>query len=153
MKKKMKVSKNPLPIKRNRTKKLVEKTSDVFKNVRTYVLYDKEDIKHIREQFKHIEGSEYRVNYTALVRTEKYTHKTIHIVIPLIYYNFPSEVTSASVEMNGQDIANKVKEIMELSNMKAKILLSELKKLKTFYGETESITYKHTFLNNIHKHP
>lgn len=116
------------------------------------VVYKASDIDKFKYQVGILAyGNEYQCHYSALVRTKTYSDGSeSHIIFPLIYYNYPQEVSSAHIDFEMKDVLEKSKEVKEASLKLYTILKSKLMKKDT---DSNNVTYRLTLFNNIHKHP
>lgn len=117
----------------------------------TIVFYKHKDIQSIKEKSNCSYG-EYQVHYSALVRQEVYDDFEINLVFPLIYFNYPQQITSVTIDFDRKDIIEIVSKLVPLSL----VLKKELQRLldnSSFFRNCKSISYKLTNFNNIHRHP
>lgn len=123
-------------------------------NVLTIVLYDHYDLAKIKNSCMPLaKNNEYQCHYFALVRTEKNSRASLNIVIPLVYYNYKQRVTSVTIDFNMEDVTEQAKMLEETARLQAKRVKLLLKDVEAIMPNCESIEYKLTYYNNIHKHP
>lgn len=130
--------------------KIIQKLSD---DEIAIVFYKHDDMKAIRNKVGKFEKFEYQCHYYALVRTEIYFNKTIHLVFPMIYYNYEQEVSSAHIGTDMTIVTEKAKEIYEVAKKLYNKFYFEVKKLEPIFKKPKEIKYSMTYYNNIHKHP
>lgn len=114
------------------------------------VFYKEEDIKDIKSKSGPLAiSNEYQCSYSALVETLKVGDENIRFVYPLVYFNYPQEVSGAAIDFEGKDVREAAKGIEEMTEVLAKNLIKKLKSCKTPYETSYQVTYA----NNIHRHP
>lgn len=118
----------------------------------TIVFYKHKDIQSIKEKSNCSYG-EYQVHYSALVRQEVYDDFEINLVFPLIYFNYPQQITSVTIDFDRKDIVEIVSKLVPLSLVSKKELQRLLDSSSSFFRNCKSISYKLTNFNNIHRHP
>lgn len=120
----------------------------------TIVFYKHKDIQGIKEKSNCPYG-EYQVHYSALVRQEIYDDFEINLVFPLIYFNYPQQVTSVAIDFDRKDIVEVASKLVPMSLVFKKELQSLLDSLNSssMFKNCKSINYKLTNFNNIHRHP
>lgn len=122
-----------------------------------FVYYTKQMAKAIRDLSGHLtEDNEYQVHYNAVVfRLGNTTDGIIDICIPTVIFNYPQEVTAASISFNLKDVSKMTKAVAILNELMIKTVISKfyepLKKIADKLDTT--IEIKSTHYNNIHKHP
>lgn len=123
-------------------------------NVLTIVLYDHKDLDKIRKDSgKLAKSNEYQCHYFALVRTEKTDNATVHIVVPLVYYNYKQQVSFATIDFNMNDVTEIAKKLEKVARLQAKRATLILKEVPYTMLDNAEISYKLTYYNNIHRHP
>lgn len=123
-------------------------------NVLTIVLYDHKDLVKIREDSGNLaKSNEYQCHYFALVRTEKTSNATVHIVIPLVYYNYKQKVSGTTIDFDMNDVTDIAKKLERIARLQAKRVTLILKELPYAMLSDAEISYKMTYYNNIHRHP
>lgn len=117
------------------------------------IVYYKE--KDLRD-FKNKSGklaltNEYQCHYDALMLTLIFSDKSkAYHIFPLVYYNYPQKVSSASIDFEMSD-ASKTSELVNPLTMK---LYKELKqKIIDGFEFKGEMKFTLTRFNNIHKHP
>lgn len=123
-------------------------------NVLTIVLYDHKDLDKVRKDSgKLAKSSEYQCHYFALVRTEKTDNATVHIVVPLVYYNYKQQVSFATIDFNMNDVTEIAKKLEKVARLQAKRATLILKEVPYTMLDNAEVSYKLTYYNNIHRHP
>lgn len=118
------------------------------------VFYNHKDINDFKDSVKSFHHTEYQCHYFALVRTEIYNKFKIHLIFPLVYYNYEQKVSSASVDTNMKIINKEAQKLVPLVNEQAKLLKLYLNNsLQPYNKNIKQIKYSISFFNNIHKHP
>ena len=93
-------------------------------------------------------SNEYQVHYWALHLEKTFKDGSkFCIQIPTVFYNYPQEVSSTTVDFNLADVEKISDETKELHNMKVQELLPILKQ---YFKDYE---FKSVPLNTLHKHP
>lgn len=120
----------------------------------TIVFYKHKDIQSIKEK-SNCPSSEYQVHYTALVIQEIYDDLEINLVFPLIFFNYPQQVTSVTIDFERQDVVDTVSKLVPMSLVLKKELEGLLNSFHyiSLFRNCKSKSYKLTTLNNIHRHP
>lgn len=120
----------------------------------TIVFYKNKDIQSIKEK-SNCPSSEYQVHYSALVRQEQYADFEINLVFPLIYFNYPQQVTSVTIDFDRKDVVEVASKLVPMSL----VLKQEMQRLldsihySSLFRNCKNISYKLTNFNNIHRHP
>lgn len=131
----------------NVVREVVNKTDVAF------VYYREKDLKDFKEKSGSLTASnEYQCHYDALMVTEKYKDGScIYHIFPLVYYNYPQKVSTASIDFDMKDVSKTA----ELLNQHTMQKYSELKELITKRNcfLHKDISFSLTRYNNIHKHP
>lgn len=123
-------------------------------NVLTIVLYNHKDLVKIKEDSGDLaKSNEYQCHYFALVRTEKTDNATVHIVVPLVYYNYKQQVSSATIDFNMNDVTEIAKKLEKIARLQAKRATLILQEVAYTMLENAEVSYKMTYYNNIHRHP
>lgn len=105
------------------------------------------------------EDNEYQCHYFALVRVEEFDDNSIlRIVIPVLFYNYPQKVSTASIDFNMEEVEELAKNLLPLAQRKANTLLNRLLSFTdSLYSQQyeipKNIKYELSIYNNIHKHP
>lgn len=127
-------------------KKVIEivNTDDV-----AFVYYKEKDLRQFKNN-SNCDKTEYQCHYDALMMTFIFDDgsKAYHI-FPLVYYNYPQKVSSASVDFDMKDVA-KTSEYVDSLTMK---LYSELRSKLGKIKYNNEVKFTLTRFNNIHKHP
>lgn len=120
----------------------------------TIVFYKHKDIQSIKEK-SNCPSSEYQMHYTALVIQEIYDDLEINLVFPLIFFNYPQQVTSVTIDFERQDVVDTVSKLVPMSLVLKKELEGLLNSFHytSLFRNCKSKSYKLTTLNNIHRHP
>lgn len=98
------------------------------------------------------EDNEYQVHYWAMVFRETCGDSYIDISIPLVFFNYPMEVSVTSIDAQGEDIQKISEDTKELAELKAKELYQKLKNNNSPLVK-EGIKIYVTPLMTIHRHP
>lgn len=92
--------------------------------------------------------NEYQVHYWALHLEKTFKDGSkFCIQIPTVFYNYPQEVSSTTVDFNLTDVEQVSNEVKELHNIKVQELMPMLKQ---YFKDYE---FKSVPLNTLHKHP
>lgn len=114
------------------------------------VFYKEKDIRDIKASYKHVHDYEYQVHYFAVCMEEKYDDKSNQvIVLPILYFNYPTKVGYATVDANMKTIKEYVKKYEDSAINIGNSLISQLKN----HFNKSNIRFYISCFNNIHKHP
>lgn len=131
------------------TKQVVETIND--KDV-AIVYYKEEDLKNFKDKSGELaKNNEYQCHYDSLMLTLvfKDNSRVFHI-FPLVYYNYPQEVSSASIDFNMKNVCKTSELVNPLTIKLYKDLRQQIVDNYKFDGEMK---FTLTRFNNIHKHP
>lgn len=119
------------------------------KNLSNFVvsLWDDEWLNEITSNSGKLANSnEYQVHYWALVMTKRFEDNSkVSISIPLVIYNYPQEVTSASINFE-------LKDVEKISDKTRELAISRANEIYKYFKD-EFSEYEITPLNSLHKHP
>lgn len=128
-------------------KEVIDKTNVAF------VYYREKDLRAFKEKSGSLAlSNEYQCHYDALMITEHFGDgsKCYHI-FPLVYYNYPQTVSSASVDFDMKDAIEVATALDSLTKKKYKELRDKLEKYVD--NSRNEMTFTLTRYNNVHKHP
>lgn len=119
----------------------------------TIVFYKHKDIQSIKEKSNCSYG-EYQVHYQAFVRQEVYNDFEVNLVFPLIYFNYPQEITNVTIDFERKDIVDRLTSLTPLAiALKAELEVIMKDRTSPMFPDCKEINYKLTHFNNIHRHP
>lgn len=115
----------------------------------TISLWEDETLQEIGEKSGELaKKNEFQVHYWALNLIKKFEDNSkIVVSIPLVIYNYPQEVASASIDFELKDVEKVSNETKELAVTLGTELYSKIK--NKFKGFKPVITP----LNSLHRHP
>ena len=98
------------------------------------------------------EFNEFQCHYTALTGIAKVENQVLLINIPLVYFNYPQEVGSASVKFELKDVSEKSDSLMEYAGMLAGDCMKQqfIKEISNLFPNIEWVV---SAMNTIHRHP
>lgn len=98
------------------------------------------------------ETNEFQCHYTALTGIAKVENQVLLINIPLVYFNYPQEVGSASVKFELKDVSEKSNSLMEYAGMLAGDCMKKpfIKEITNLFPNIEWVV---SGMNTIHRHP
>lgn len=134
----------------------IEHIVEVINNKDTaIVLFKSKDLKDFKNKSGELAYTcEFQCHYTALVRTEVFEDKSKqHLIFPLIYYNYPQEVSGAAISFDMKEVSKIGENVYETSINIYKLLKNKLIDSGIDNGKEDRVSYKMTMFNTIHKHP
>lgn len=94
--------------------------------------------------------NEYQVHYWALVLRRKFSDESIlDIAVPLVFFNYPQEVSPVHIDFEGKSVSDMSDETKEIATLKANELIDKLSEFIKQNSLEPLIVSKMT----IHKHP
>lgn len=99
--------------------------------------------------------NEYQVHYNSLTYRLEYRGSFVDISIPTVVYNYPQEVSSATIEFDMQDILDLREKLTPLDDAKIAEVNSKFHKhIKAFaIHHGYNLTILKSEMSNIHRHP
>lgn len=101
---------------------------------------------------KHAEDNEFQCHYTALTGIAKVDTQILLVNIPLVYFNYPQTVSTASVKFELKDVSAKSNELNEYASLLAQDCMKSafIKQIEQIFPDIEWVVSP---LNTIHRHP
>ena len=103
-------------------------------------------------------ANEFQCHYSAFVITYQSEEQTVYIEFPLIYFNYPQEVTPAHINFDLPDVQDISSQLEPVAQLKAQQFVTDnqsiLNQLDDMFMDKEiTRSYSISLLNSNHKHP
>jgi len=100
----------------------------------------------------HADANEFQCHYTALTGIAKIEKQILLVNVPLVYFNYPQTVSSASVKFELKDVSAKSNELSSYASLLAQdcMKLAFVKQITELFPDIEWVISP---MNTIHRHP
>ena len=115
--------------------------------------FNQKDIdEFFKKSGKHAEDNEFQCHYTALTGIAKVDTQVLLVNIPLVYFNYPQTVSTASVKFELKEVSDKSNELNEYASLLAQDCMKSafIKQIEQIFPDIEWVVSP---LNTIHRHP